>query len=180
MILLPPANNSEIKTNTVDDRLVVQADIFPTIADLCDVPIPESVEGMSMLGTNKRDYIYGELWEDPRATRMIRDKQYKLIYYPAGNIFQLFNLHKDPTENQDLFGDPKYSNIISRLSKIMINNLYGTDLKWVKNNKLVGMVDPDPNIAYANPGRSFGNQRGLRFSHSGKQLENPKNSSSFR
>jgi len=180
MILLPPANNKEIKTNTVDDRLVVQADIFPTIADICDIPTPQSVEGMSMLGTNKRDYIYGELWEDPRATRMIRDKQYKLIYYPAGNRFQLFNLHKDPTENQDLFGDPKYSNIISRLSQIMIKNLYGTDLKWVKNNKLVGMVDPDPDIAYANPGRSFGNQRGLRFSHSGKELENPKNSSSFR
>ena len=65
-------------------------------------------------------------------------------------------------------------------SEMCIRDRYGTDLKWVRNNKLVGMVDPDPNVAYANPGRSFGNQRGLRFSHSGKQLENPKNSSSFR
>ena len=59
-------------------------------------------------------------------------------------------------------------------------NFYGDDLNWIKNGQLVGMDDPNPNIEYANPGRSFGNQRGMRLSHSGPKNDNPTNSSSFR
>ena len=35
---------------------------------------------------------------DDHATRMIRDLRYKLIYYPTGNHFQLFDLEQDPKE----------------------------------------------------------------------------------
>ena len=37
---------------------------------------------------------------------MIRDNRYKLVYYPEGNVTQLFDLHDDPRETRDLSGDP--------------------------------------------------------------------------
>ena len=50
MVLVPPANRADIGKGLRDDRLVVQADIFPTLADICGVPIPDMVEGLSMIG----------------------------------------------------------------------------------------------------------------------------------
>ena len=60
--------------------------------DLAGLDIPNHVEGMSLLRTDQRDLLYGEHWEDERASRMVRDARYKLIYYPVGNRFQLFDL----------------------------------------------------------------------------------------
>ena len=42
--------------------------------------------------------MFGEINEVPSATRMIHDGQFKLIYYPVGNYFQLFDLKNDPDE----------------------------------------------------------------------------------
>ena len=64
----------------------------PTLLDLAGRDIPNHVEGMSLLRTDQRDLLYGEHWEDERASRMVRDARYKLIYYPVGNRFQLFDL----------------------------------------------------------------------------------------
>ena len=180
MILVPPVDTKNISINTMDDRLAVQADIFPTLAEMCEVPVPSTVEGLSLLGDKKRDYIYGELWDDARATRMLRDDKYKLIYYPAGNRFQLFDLENDPKEMNDLYDDNEYKKVVLKLSETMKMNFYGDDLNWIKNDQLVGMDDPNPNIEYANPGRSFGNQRGMRLSHSGPKSDNRTNSSTFR
>ena len=120
MVLMPPANRPDIGKDLHDDRLVVQADIFPTLADICGVPIPDTVEGLSMIGDRKRDYIYGEHWENETASRMIRDEQYKLIYYPLGNHFQLFDLDNDPDELHDLANDPSLASVRDRLTGLLI------------------------------------------------------------
>lgn len=75
----------------VDDRLVGWQDVMPTLLDLAGVPIPETVEGLSMVGERKGDRFYGEIDEGADATvGMIHDGHYKLIYYAAGNHRQLF------------------------------------------------------------------------------------------
>ena len=43
---------------------------------------------------------------------------------------------------------------------LLVENLYGNDLQWVQNGELVGLPADRP---VPPPGRSFGNQRGLRF-----------------
>ena len=54
---------------------------MPTLLQLAGIPIPESVQGQSMLS----DTLYGELGRGERATCMVHVGRYKLIYYPAGN-----------------------------------------------------------------------------------------------
>ena len=166
MVLMPPANRADIGKNVCDDRLVVQADIFPTLADICGVPIPDTVEGLSMVGDRKRDYIYGEHWENETASRMIRDSRYKLIYYPLGNHFQLFDLENDPDELLDLADDPSLASVRERLTDLLIENLYGSDLAYLQDGKLVGV--PDDDFQSRGYDRNFGGQRGWRFGTSGK------------
>ena len=139
----------------------MQADIFPTLAEICGIPLPDSVEGMSMISDQRRNYIYGEHNEDAMATRMIRDQRYKLIYYPLGNGIQLFDLDNDPDELCDLASDPSVAGVRERLTGLMIDNLYGSDLEYLRDGKLVGV--PDDDFKSRGYDRNFGGQRGWRF-----------------
>ena len=160
MILMPTAAYDRVGHHQVDDRLAELRDVMPTLLDLCDIPIPETVEGHSLIGEVRRDHLYCEHHEDERAMRMIRADQYKLIWYPVGNRLQLFDLEKDPQELRDLGDAPACADVRERLSDLLVQNLYGRDLEWVKDNKLVGL--PDRSFTPA-PSRGLANQRGWRF-----------------
>jgi len=135
---------------------------MPTLLEMCGIPVPDSVEGISMFSSSKRDYLYGEFYEDsPLCTRMIRSGNFKLIYYPVGNIFQLFNLKEDPNELKDVSNFKKFFEIKKSLIQKLVNSLYGSDLDWVSDGNLVGLTDIkwDGDL----PERDLGGQRGLRF-----------------
>lgn len=160
MILVPHTDGySRSPHNCRDDRLVVQEDIFPALFDLCGLDVPETVEGISMLGGEKRDFLYSEHYEDDAAHRMIRKGSYKLIWYPVGNIFHLFNLEEDPNELRDLSGFPGVEDVLVDLKQDLLSSLYGSDMKWVKDNEIVG--EPDKNFTPPVQ-RSLIGQRGWR------------------
>ena len=160
LILVPTVNDDRIAPNTNDDRLAELGDIMPTLLDLCDIECPGTVEGMSLLGAERRDHLYGEYRDAESATRMIRDERYKLIYYPVGNTLQLFDLDGDPLEQRDLAGSPDHDVAQQRLIKLLIDHLYGDDLQWIEDGQLVGL----PDRVYAYPtDRWLSGQRGLRF-----------------
>ncbi|MHB0935080.1 MAG: sulfatase-like hydrolase/transferase [Armatimonadota bacterium] len=159
MILVGAADDGRGGHHRTDGRLAELRDVMPTLLDLCGLPIPETVEGHSLVSEMRRDHLYGEHHEDDRAMRMIRRGEYKLIYYPVGNCFQLFNLADDPHELTDLSADPAHAAIREELAKLLIDHLYGSDLEWVKDGALIGL----PDIPYAPaPNRSLSAQRGWR------------------
>ena len=47
--------------------------------------------------------------------RMVRDGRYKLIYYPAQEKYQLFDLVADPYETVDLSGGDSHGEAFARL-----------------------------------------------------------------
>ena len=91
---------------------------------------------------------------------MVRAGGYKLIWYPTGNRFQLFDLEKDPNEMIDLSDDPAGTEALGRMKAILAAELYGTDEKWVKGGELVGEPDRDYVLG---PNRNLSGQRGWRF-----------------
>lgn len=160
MILVPTADDRRIGHHRVDDRLVELRDVMPTLLDLAGIAIPSSVEGVSVLSGPARDDLYIEHYEDERATRALRDKRYKIIYYPVGHRVQLFDLQNDPDERCDLSEDPSHTEVREALTARLIKRLYGDDLAWVDGDKLVGR----PDIPYeAKPNRGLTGQRGWRF-----------------
>lgn len=123
-----------------DGRLCCLRDVMPTLLELCGLEIPETVEGISMVSPERREYLYGEVGEGIKATRMVRDDRYKLIYYPWGNVTQLFDLENDKKELHDCSGEETYREIRERLTKELVQNLYGGDTVWVKDGRLVGIL----------------------------------------
>jgi arylsulfatase len=156
MILLGVAGDERVGHHRVDDRLVGWQDVMPTLLDLTGVEIPASVEGRSMVGQRRRDWFYGEIDEGALATRMIHDGRYKLVYYPAGNSRQLFDLVEDPNEQHDLAPTPEHAGRLERLTELLIGELYGDDEAWVQEGELVGL----PNRPFTpGPNRGLASQR---------------------
>ncbi len=138
MIVMGTRNCRQVGFGRTDDRLVCLKDVMPTLLDLCGIPVPESVEGLSMINGSQRETLYGEFGESGHCSRMVRDRTHKLIYYPTGNTFQLFDIENDPDEMVDLSQDRGQRERIGRLKKLMIDEFYGSDLDWLKNGELVG------------------------------------------
>ena len=160
LILVPTADYRHLGHHLVDDRLVELRDIMPTLLEMAGIAIPAPVEGISLLSDIRRDHLYGEHFENDRATRMLRDERYKLIYFPVGNRTQLFDLQDDPDEVHDLAGDPAYTHIVEGLRAKMIPHLYGSDLEWVEDGQLIGFPDK---TYVPGPNRGLTGQRGWRF-----------------
>jgi arylsulfatase A-like enzyme len=168
-IIVPTEDPGVFEPDTVDGRLVELRDMMPTLLDMAGIPIPETVEGLSLLDPGaRRGYVYGELWEDDRATRMVRTEDYKLIYYALGNRFQLFDMKKDSAELHDLSGDPARGDIMADMTEKLLSRLYGSDLEWVRDGKLTGLPDkpftfrPSQHNAGVLKNRDLLIQRGIR------------------
>ena len=160
LILVPTAEYAEVGRRVVDDRLATLGDVMPTVLDMCGIPVPETCEGLSLVGEERRDLLYGEHSENDAANRMMHDGRHKLIYYPVGNRFQLFDLETDPDELRDRSEDAAYADVRERLTAELVKRLYGDDLRYVKDGRLVGVPDkeytPEAN-------RRLSGQRGWRF-----------------
>lgn len=155
-----PSGDERLKRGAKDQRLVELRDVMPTLLDLAGLPVPDTCEGHSLITNEKRDYLYGEHFEGDMSTRMIRDEQYKLIYYAAGNVSQLFDLEADPRETRNLIDDPSFANVQSKLTQLLIENLYGQDLAWIKDGVLKGIPEP---AFVPSDNRLLTGQRGYRF-----------------
>lgn len=113
-----------IPKNQKADGFVYLLDIFPTLCELCDIEIPETVEGKSFArmlddpSCETRDTLY---FAYNQLLRSVKDRRYKLIEYRNGaNRTQLFDLVSDPDEMNDLFGKPEYADIVSRLRSTLL------------------------------------------------------------
>lgn len=165
--VIPPVGYDGIAVGVEDDRLVELRDVMPTLLDMAGLPIPESVNGISLTRTaaKKREFVYGELWKDARATRMIRWDDYKFIYCPVTNIRQLFNLKNDPRELVNIIDRPDSRDVARRMESMLVQSLYGDERQWVRGEALVGMSDAEKaGFANANvlKNRELLLQRGLR------------------
>ena len=97
-------------------------DIFPTIFELTDRKIPESVEGQSLVpalrnpASNIREELLLSYTQTQRALRTAGD--WKLIRTRFGGEAhtQLFNLKSDPWEMRNLAGDKAYSTKLAELT----------------------------------------------------------------
>lgn len=138
MIVIGTTRDEIVPKGEVSNNLVGLADVMPTLLDLADIKIPQSCNGKSMFGNKPRESLYAEANEGPNATRMITNDNFKLIWYPYGNIIQLFDIKNDPHELNDISKVPKMNVEIKKLTKILINNLYGEDKFFIKKGELIG------------------------------------------
>ncbi|MGG1638936.1 sulfatase-like hydrolase/transferase [Paenibacillus sp. NRS-1760] len=102
------------------------SDIFPTLCELTDVPIPSTVEGTSLApllsgagAMPERDKLYFAYADLVRA---VKCREYKLIVYRHES--QLFRLSEDPSERNNLIGQSETSGIEQTLKNELIEHSY--------------------------------------------------------
>ena len=74
---------------------------------------------------------------------------------------QLFDLKDDPDEMQDISDDQSHSGLRDRLTGLLVENLYGSDMEWLQDGKLVGLPDKEFTDEYDYGFNKYG--RGYRF-----------------
>ncbi len=117
-----------IKPGTTNNEMVMNLDIAPTLLEAAGVPVPADMQGISilpLLKSNKvkgRQTIYYHYYENGEHAVSphfgIRTKRYKLIrFYTRVNCWELYDLEKDPSEMNNLFGKKGYEKITQQLKK---------------------------------------------------------------
>ncbi len=108
-----------VPTPYIEDQLVANIDIAPTIYELSETPLPETVDGMSMVkllsGTGDwRDHLLLEAWPDRGHWTAIHTGQY--VYVETDNdLSEFYNLETDPYQMDNMINNPQYQSIILEL-----------------------------------------------------------------
>jgi arylsulfatase len=157
MIVVPAAGDSRLEPGATSSALMGLQDVMPTLLDLAGVQTPGSVQGRSVLRAD-RTCLNGEYGEGAEATRMAHDGRLKLIYYPMGNVRQLFDVDEDPWDEHDLAGLPEYADDLDRLSRSIAENAHGNDSAWTDGHRLIGLEEDNASWVVD---RGLSQQRGL-------------------
>lgn len=121
----------QIKAGSVNEQMVQNIDYAPTFLDIAGVPIPDSMQGLSlrnMITKNRsldRKSLYYHFYEYQADHTVlqhlgVRTSTHKLIYFYTVNEWQLFDLKKDPSEQHNLINDPRYKSVLASLKKELL------------------------------------------------------------
>jgi arylsulfatase A-like enzyme len=112
------------------DAMVQNIDYAPTFLELAGVEVPSDIQGESFLPLLKgekmepeRDYLYYHYYEYPAEHMVkrhygVRDHRYKLMhFYNDIDVWELYDLEKDPTEMHNIYGKPGTEDITKRMMK---------------------------------------------------------------
>ncbi len=111
------ARGPGIKAGTMPDAFVANIDLAPTFLDLAGIPVPDSMQGKSLVPLLRgetpagwRRSVYYRYYHDPgdhntRAHYGVRTATHKLIHYWKKDAWELYDLVADPSEQRNLLFD---------------------------------------------------------------------------
>lgn len=120
-----------IKPATKIEAKLVNADIAPTLLELAAIKKPVDMQGKSFVHVLKNTkeehrkdlyYHYFENGEHAVSPHFgVRDDRYKLIrYYKRVESWELFDLEKDPNELRNVYKDPSYQRVVTKMKQKLI------------------------------------------------------------
>lgn len=122
LVVSAPGGATAAKTNA----LVEFVDIYPTLCELCDLPVPEGLEGRSMaplLRSPERPWKSAAFSQYPRGKVMghsVRTDGYRYTEWaepgkpPVG--VELYDHQADPAENVNIAAKPEHADLVKQLA----------------------------------------------------------------
>ena len=119
-----------VREGIIDDSLVELTDLAPTLLDLAGVDVPAHMQGRSLaprltqdVNSRHRDAVrceYYDALDEPDNTfaTMYRDDRFKLVVYHGKGLGELYDLHADPQEHDNLWDDPGHMEMKLRLLQL--------------------------------------------------------------
>ncbi|MGI6069818.1 MAG: arylsulfatase [Blautia sp.] len=131
------------KTGSVCHSLVELRDVMPTLLDFAGAPVPDSVDGRSMLPLAAdpekeiRPYLHGEHSYGEYSNHWIVTPEDKYVWFSQTGEEQYFHLTEDPHECKNLIHDPYSQDLIEELRVILIKELSGRPEGFIHQGKLI-------------------------------------------
>ena len=134
-----------IKKGSVNEDIVSNIDFAPTLLDLAGITTEQKMQGQSfkslLKGETPKDwqtgvyYHYYEFpyWHHVQPHYGIRTKKYTLAhFYYNIDVWELYDLEKDPNQINNIINDPQYANVITQLK----SQLRGLMVKYENDKSL--------------------------------------------
>ncbi|WP_125705760.1 arylsulfatase [Lacticaseibacillus daqingensis] len=125
-------------------QLVKLQDIFPSLVDLA------LGEHVAVDGRSVKQLLFGEyggwrhefhgehsLGED--SSQYLLTDQYKFIWFPVRDTYQLFDMQADPNEQHNLIADSAYQSVITGLTAKLVDTLRTRPEGFVQDGKLTAV-----------------------------------------
>lgn len=139
----------------VSESTVELMDLMPTILEACGLPVPEGVEGSSLLGELTgaapldRAYLHGEhSGSHEQSNQWIVTPHDKYIWFTQTGVEQYFDLDVDPRECVNLIDRPECVERIAELRALLIGELAGREEGYVKDGELRVGCKPAVNLEH--------------------------------
>lgn len=138
------------------DAPVSLYDIMPTLLAAAGVPVPESVEGSSLLpliygkAEGWRQYLHGEhspCYSPMQEMQYVTDGKYKYIWFPHTGAEQLFCLEDDPQELHELAGQAAHRQVLLQLRGQLVDILEARHNGTTENGALVCQARRPPQVS---------------------------------
>jgi arylsulfatase A-like enzyme len=150
--ILRGPNGSGIRRGSVVNGPVVELrDVMPTLLDCARLPIPDSVEGRSVLPfargetvSDWRPYLHGEHPVAGQQVHYLTDGKEKYIWWSGTGREQLFDLITDPRELHDLARQEEATERVAGWRSRLVETL---------RNREEGFVDSGGSLATGRPVR---------------------------
>ncbi len=125
----------------VDEDLVLNVDLAPTIMELAGLSIPPDIQGHSWLDDDysRTGFLYeyfAHRWRrsagEVPTCLAVRTKRWKLVTFPLNPEFEaeLFDLQNDPGELKNLAADAAHEDVMKRLRSELEKQKNTTGFRW--------------------------------------------------
>ncbi len=108
------------------NQLVELVDIYPSLAELCGLPSPTNIDGVSFVPLMRDANSKGKqvVFSTTGNQRMVRTAKYKYTVYNEGETReQLFDLEEDPLEMNNLINNTSLKSILNSHRTILSRQL---------------------------------------------------------
>jgi arylsulfatase A-like enzyme len=153
-LILKGPDDSGIRRGAVCESLVELRDVMPTLLGCAGLPVPESVEGRSLLpiargeGAQVRDTLHGEHPILGQSVHWVTDGHEKYIWFSGTGQEQLFNLDEDPQELHDLARRAASADRVAGWRRRLIQELAGREEGFTDGESLITGRPPVPVLAH--------------------------------
>jgi arylsulfatase A-like enzyme len=109
----------------VCQEMVEAIDLFPTLCELADVPLPNHLQGLSftqLLGDNPQPVRDNALTENAYR-KALATKQWRYVANIGNQPDELYDQQDDPWEIENLIDNPDYSDLARRMLRALLGRV---------------------------------------------------------